>query len=86
MPRTMQNSQCAGLLQSGQSTPDFLSISNPELQSTPSTPQFMSAQPKSAHSSNQGQTLDESPDEAPIQPTSEEAFIGEVTPGYSKKK
>src|SRR6266481_6892013 len=75
MPRTMQNSQCAGLLQSGQSTPDFLSISNPELQSTPSTLQFMSAQPKSAHGSNQGQTLDESPNKAPIQPTSEEAFI-----------
>src|SRR6266481_5203595 len=75
MPRTMQNSQCAGLLQSGQSTPDFLSISNPELQSTPSTPQLMSAQPESAHSSNQGQTLDESPNEAPIQLTSEEAFV-----------
>src|SRR6266481_6055557 len=75
MPRTMQNSQRAGLLQSGQSTPDFLSVSNPELQSAPSTPQFMSVQPKSAHGSNQGQTLDESPDKTPIQPTSEEAFI-----------
>src|SRR6266481_3485912 len=75
MPRTTQNSQCAGLLQSRQSTPDFLSISNPELQSAPSTLQFMSAQPKSTHSSNQGQTLDESPNKAPIQPTSEEAFV-----------
>src|SRR6266481_9590932 len=78
MPRTMQNSQHAGLLQSGQSTPNFISVSNPELQSTPSTPQFMSAQPKSTHSSNQGQTLDESPNETPIQPTSEEVFVKAV--------
>src|SRR6266481_7763859 len=78
MPRTTQNSQCAGLLHSRQSTPNFLSVSNPELQSAPSTPQFMSAQPESAHGSNQGQTLDESPDDTPIQPTSEEAFVKAV--------
>src|SRR6266481_7332100 len=79
MPHTTQNSQQAGLLQSGQSTPDFLSVSNPELQSSPPTPLLMSTQPESAHSSNQGQTLDESPKETPNQthqePTLEEAFV-----------
>src|SRR6266481_9852227 len=78
MPCTMQNSQRAGLLQSGQSTPNFLSISNQELQSAPPTPLLMSAQPESAHGSNQGQTLGESPDETHIQPTSEEAFVKAV--------
>src|SRR6266481_5222753 len=82
MPHTTQNSQQAGLLQSGQSTPDFLSVSNPELQSAPPTPLLMSTQPESAHSSNQGQTLDKSPEETPNQPqqepTSEEAFVKAV--------
>src|SRR6266481_6437147 len=79
MPCTMQNSQRAGLLQSGQSTPDFLSLSNQELQSAPPTPLLMSAQPKSMHSSNQGQTLNETPNKTPNQPhqepTLEEAFV-----------
>src|SRR6266481_8076695 len=82
MPCTMQNSQRAGLIQSGQSTPDFLSVSNQELQSAPPTPLLMSTQPQSAHGSNQGQTLDESPEETPNQPhqepTLEEAFVKAV--------
>ena len=82
----MQNSQQAGLLQSGQSTPNFLSISNQELQSTPSTPLLMSAQPESAHSSNQDQTLDETPNETPTQPhqepTSEEESLWTLVGAY----
>src|SRR6266481_3948615 len=62
-----------------------LPIFNPyqDLQSAPSTPTvsplLMSAQPESAHSSNQGQTLGVNPNETPSQPhqepSSEEAFI-----------